>query len=137
MTEKNNYINKIELGFMHAVREAQLEYGKRSQQVFPFYQEIESPDELRDAKKVSTDLKAINWSFTSDDTGFLTHDLHPYPAKFIPQIPGHCIARLSLRGELVLDPFGGSGTTALEAVRLGRRALSTDANAVGTLVGKV
>ena len=56
---------------------------------------------------------------------------------FIPQIPGHCIARLSLPGELVFDPFGGSGTTALEAVRLGRRALSIDANPVGTLIGRV
>ncbi len=37
----------------------------------------------------------------------------------------------------MLDPFGGSGTTALEAVRLGRRALSVDANAVGTLIGRV
>lgn len=44
---------------------------------------------------------------------------------------------MSLPGELVLDPFGGSGTTALEAVRLGRRALSIDANAVGTLIGRV
>ena len=82
-------------------------------------------------------FKSIDWSFTTDDTGFLTHDLHPYPAKFIPQIPGNCIAQLSLPGELVLDPFGGSGTTALEAIRLGRRALSMDANAVGTLIGRV
>ena len=37
----------------------------------------------------------------------------------------------------MLDPFGGSGTTALEAVRLGRRALSIDANPVGTLIGRV
>jgi hypothetical protein len=36
-----------------------------------------------------------------------------------------------------MDPFGGSGTTALETIRLGRRAFSIDANAVGTLIGKV
>src|SRR5262249_18715463 len=40
-------------------------------------------------------------------------------------------------GELVFDPFGGSGTTALEALRLGRRALCTDANAIGLLAGRV
>jgi len=36
-----------------------------------------------------------------------------------------------------MDPFGGSGTTALEAIRLGRRALSIDANPVATLIGRV
>jgi len=65
-------------------------------------------------------LRRLDWAFEKDDTGFLAHDIHPYPAKFIPQIPGTLIAVLSARGELVLDPFGGSGTTALEAIRLGR-----------------
>ena len=32
-------------------------------------------------------LRSQDWSFTNDDTSYLTHDLHPYPAKFIPQIP--------------------------------------------------
>lgn len=82
-------------------------------------------------------LKAVNWSFTDDNTQFLGHDLHPYPAKFIPQIPGTLISLLSGRGELVFDPFGGSGTTALEAIRLGRRAVSLDANPVAALIGRV
>lgn len=103
----------------------------------PVYQEIASPDELRDASAVMKALRAVDWSFTDDDTLYLTHDLHPYPAKFIPQIPGHLIGQLSLRGEVVLDPFGGSGTTAFEAIRLGRRAISLDANPVGTLIGRV
>jgi len=103
----------------------------------PIYKEINSPDLLRNEADIINDLFSIDWSFTKDKTGFLTHDLHPYPAKFIPQIPGHLISRLSLRGELIFDPFGGSGTTALEAVRLGRRAFSIDANAIGTLIGKV
>lgn len=82
-------------------------------------------------------LGSLDWSFTQDDTRFLGHDLHPYPAKFIPQLPGTFIARLSSRGELIYDPFGGSGTTALEAIRLGRRAVSSDANPVATLIGRV
>ena len=82
-------------------------------------------------------LKRLDWAFTDDQTQFLTHDLHPYPAKFIPQIPGTIISRLSRPGDCVLDPFGGSGTTALEAVRLGRRAISLDANPVATLIGRV
>lgn len=81
-------------------------------------------------------LEAIDWSFIDDETEFLTHDIHPYPAKFIPQIPGTLISLLSARGEVVLDPFGGSGTTALEAVRLGRRAISVDANPLSALIGR-
>lgn len=104
---------------------------------FPAYDEITDPSSLGNAESVLDNLRSIDWSFTEDDTTFLTHDLHPYPAKFIPQIPGHLIARLSLRGEVVVDPFGGSGTTALEAIRLGRRAVSLDANPVGTLIGQV
>jgi len=126
----------MELG-TSLVQEERGQYTLRGEEVFPSYNEITSPDNLRSTQHVANAFHSINWSFTTDDTGFLTHDLHPYPAKFIPQIPGHCIAQLSLPGELVLDPFGGSGTTALEAVRLGRRALSMDANAVGTLIGRV
>ncbi len=44
---------------------------------------------------------------------------------------------LSLRGERIWDPFGGSGTTALEALLLGRNAISTDANPLATLITKV
>jgi DNA modification methylase len=132
---KNLY--EIELDSGCSVMEYQGKYVLRGEEDFPDYAEINSPDEIRNEEKVAAALQTIDWSFTTDDTGFLTHDLHPYPAKFIPQIPGHCIAQLSLPGEIVLDPFGGSGTTALEAVRLGRRALSVDANAVGTLIGRV
>lgn len=103
----------------------------------PDYSGISSPSELRDISCIINDLNKIDWAFTSEDTSYLTHDIHPYPAKFIPQIPGHLISRLSLPGELVLDPFGGSGTTALEAIRLGRRAMSLDANPIGTLIGRV
>lgn len=103
----------------------------------PAYREVERPEELADPDAVARNLHATDWAFTEDDTSYLAHDVHPYPAKFIPQIPGHLIARLSLRGEVVFDPFGGSGTTALEAVRLGRRAISVDANPVGLLAGRV
>ena len=103
----------------------------------PRYAEIRDPSQLGDPRGVFEDLSHVDWSFSNEDTSYLSHDIHPYPAKFIPQIPGTLIARLSLRGELVLDPFGGSGTTALEALRLGRRALSIDANPLGSLIGRV
>ena len=82
-------------------------------------------------------LSCHDWSFTEDDTRYLTHDLHPYPAKFIPQIPAHLIACLSMPGDTVIDPFGGCATTAVEAVRLRRRAISFDANPLSALIGRV
>lgn len=81
-------------------------------------------------------LKNQDWAFTTSDTRYLTHDLHPYPAKFPPQIPSQLISALSLPGDLVFDPFGGSGTTAVEAVRLRRRAVSLDANPLSALLGR-
>ncbi len=105
-------------------------------EALPSYEEISSIEELRDPKLVLSRLMDRNWSFTDDNTQYLSHDIHPYPAKFIPQLPGTLISLLSVRGELVLDPFGGSGTTALEAVRLGRRAVSIDANPIATLIGR-
>lgn len=96
-----------------------------------------SDDLLADPSAVLHRLKLQDWAFTSDDTRYLTHDLHPYPAKFIPQIPAHLISMLSLPGEVIFDPFGGSATTAVEAVRLGRRAISSDANPLSQVIGKV
>ena len=93
--------------------------------------------QTRTLAEVAAGLGAVDWSFTEADTRLPGHNVHPYPAKFIPQIPAGLIARLSAPGETVLDPFGGSGTTALEAVRLGRRAISIDANPLSALIGRV
>lgn len=103
----------------------------------PSPQPIGSLAEIGDAASVLRALENQNWSFTDDDTRYLTHDLHPYPAKFIPQIPAHLIAALSVPGDVIFDPFGGSATTAVEAVRLGRRAISVDANPLSGLIGRV
>jgi DNA modification methylase len=98
--------------------------------------EIESLTELARPEEVFSKLESVDWSFTDADTGYLSHDIHPYPAKFIPQLPRTLISCLSLRGELVYDPFGGSGTTALEAVLLGRRALSSDIHPLSRVIGE-
>ena len=112
-------------------------FGRVARHASEELQEITSVDELEDPRAVFESLSYRDWSFTEDDTSYLTHDLHPYPAKFIPQIPAHLIARLSMPGDMVLDPFGGSATTAVEAVRLGRRSISFDANPLSALIGRV
>jgi hypothetical protein len=49
-----------------------------------------------------------------------------YHGNFIPQIATQLFQRFSRKGEVVLDLFLGSGTSALEAVRLGRRCLGVE-----------
>lgn len=47
-------------------------------------------------------------------------------AQFPLQLPGRCIALSTNEGDTVLDPFIGSGTTAIAAVKLGRRYIGFD-----------
>lgn len=91
----------------------------------------------KSGEEIFDHLSNTDWSFTSDNTQFLSHDIHPYPAKFIPQIPSALISSLSLPGDIILDPFGGSGTTAMESIRLGRQPISIDANPLSSLIGRV
>ena len=82
-------------------------------------------------------LEDTDWDFEGENTTFLTHSIHPYPAKFIPQIPATLIDELSEPGDLVYDPFIGSGTTLVEALRGNRRALGSDVNPMSALLAKV
>ncbi len=78
-----------------------------------------------------------DWDFSKAITSGTTHSIHPYPAKFIPQIPDALISELSIEGDLVGDIFCGSGTTLVEANLLGRNALGIDANPLACLISEV
>lgn len=59
------------------------------------------------------------------------HSLHyvvSYRASYKPELPDYCIRQYSRKGQVVLDPFCGRGTTALQAALLGRVSLSCDVN---------
>lgn len=58
-----------------------------------------------------------------DNTG--AHNGH-YHGNFIPQIPHQLLMRYTKKGDWVLDPFMGSGTTLIEAQRLDRNSIGID-----------
>jgi len=84
----------------------------------------------------ATHLHHTDFDFTDSETGYLTHGLHPYPAKFIPQIPNILIRELSREGNTVADVFCGSGTTLVEALMLNRNAVGFDANPLACMITK-
>ena len=49
-----------------------------------------------------------------------------YWGNFIPQIPNQFLRRFTKKGEWVLDPFLGSGTTLIESRRLGRNGIGVE-----------
>ncbi|MGC9468221.1 MAG: DNA methyltransferase [Anaerolineae bacterium] len=51
-----------------------------------------------------------------------------YWGNFIPQIPRQLMARYTRAGDVVLDPFCGSGTTLIECRRLGRHGIGVELN---------
>ncbi|MGU9830511.1 hypothetical protein [Pseudomonas sp. LF242] len=68
-----------------------------------------------------------------------THYIHPYPAKLLPQIAHFFLGAKKYFGAdlKVLDPFGGTGTVALEAILSGSNAYYSDANPLARLIAKV
>ena len=49
-----------------------------------------------------------------------------HPAKMLPAVAAHAITHYTRPGELVLDPMCGIGTTLVEAVHRGRRAVGVE-----------
>lgn len=84
-------------------------------------------DAVRAALSVNLDFHGTNGSYGP-------HAWHPFPAKFPPQLPEFMIRNLSEPGNLVLDPMLGSGTTLVEAMRLGRRAVGCDIDPLARMI---
>jgi SAM-dependent methyltransferase len=58
--------------------------------------------------------------------GKYTAESTAHPAKMLPEVVRHAVTHYTRPGELVLDPMCGIGTTLVEAVRLGRRAVGVE-----------
>jgi DNA modification methylase len=62
------------------------------------------------------------------------HRLHPYLGKFVPQLAEVFLRRYASPGQLVWDPFAGSGTTLVEANAFGCRVAGCDVSAFNCLL---
>lgn len=82
-------------------------------------------------------IQDVEWEFSKADTQYLTHNIHRYSGKFIPQIANTVIQLLTNPGAIVFDPYLGSGTTALEAILSGRSCVGVDLNPLAVLIAKV
>lgn len=69
---------------------------------------------------------------------YLTHWIYPYKGKFHPQMIRALLNIIGLKeGDTVLDPFSGSGTTALEAQLLGINFIGIDISPLCVIQGRV
>jgi Predicted DNA modification methylase len=69
---------------------------------------------------------------------YLTHWIYPYKGKFHPQMIRALLNIIGLKsGDTVLDPFIGSGTTAIEAQLLGINCIGIDISPLCVLQSKV
>ena len=100
---------------------------------------VQGPDSFQRSLPASHErglsgFKKVDWSFPHSRHRGLTHGLHPWPAKFIPDVPATAISLLSEPGETVLDPFCGSGTAAVEAFVADRGFVASDINPLAVLI---
>jgi len=88
-------------------------------------------------QRLAEDSSWVFEDLTQKDTSYATHGFHKYPAKFIPQLAKRCIEENTDTNEMVCDPFMGCGTTLIESLVSGRKAVGVDINPVAYLISKV
>jgi hypothetical protein len=79
--------------------------------------------------------KAVSAGRKRQATRYSAHGLHEYKGKFNPQVAKAILNIFGIRrGDHILDPFCGSGTTLVEAVQLGAEASGFDINPLAVFV---
>ncbi len=83
-------------------------------------------------------LANVDWDFPKRVTHSDIEGLHPYPAKFVAELPRTLLNILPIpAGTAVLDPFCGSGTTLVESQRHGLASVGIDVNPIACLMSRV
>jgi len=91
----------------------------------------------------------LNWALSFEqykeaETTKHVHRLHPYKGKFIPQLVEYFLDRHTdnfkkqtyfNKGDIILDPFSGSGTTMVQSCELGMHSIGIDVSAFNALIG--
>jgi site-specific DNA-methyltransferase (cytosine-N4-specific) len=73
---------------------------------------------------------------TPKNTTYFTHGFHPYPAKYTPQLVSKYLSLFCKSGDIILDPFCGSGTTIVEGAINGINSVGIDLNPIAYIVSK-
>ena len=92
----------------------------------------------RDSSPLEAKLKKVDWNFESSTRDGDIDGIHPYPTKFINELPRALLKILSPPlGSVVFDPYCGSGTTLTECQREGVVSIGVDLNPIACLISRV
>lgn len=86
--------------------------------------------------KINLNINPDVWHEQSTRWGHPIHSICSYMASFPPRVPHYFISRFSKKGDIVLDPFSGRGTTPAEACIMGRKGFGADLNPMAFVLTK-
>ena len=78
-----------------------------------------------------------DWTFRDISTQKYTHGIHLYPARMHPEIARRVISKYAHTGDVIFDPFMGSGGVLLESILHGNNTVGLDINPLAVLISKV
>ena len=79
-------------------------------------------------------LLTPNWAGSALKAESTLHQLSPYIGKLKSSIAGTLIAQFTDAGDVIYDPYSGSGTVALEAWVAGRNIIANDLSPYAALL---